>query len=152
MRRETCKNLGRCKRRKQANVAPSSGEIMYEALGAIYLRRDVPDRVDGVLYRKATWGGGWWYATLHLLGLVPRNETLPASNALNCHLKKETSLRIVSLCLLSSLPLVYNRLRCHFAHINRRFDNYNCLILREIRPVNQSLMLYLSVLLSVFRR
>lgn len=25
---------------------------MYEALGAIYLRRDVPDRVDGVLYRR----------------------------------------------------------------------------------------------------
>lgn len=30
----------------------SSSEIMYEALGAIYLGRDVPDRVDGVLYRK----------------------------------------------------------------------------------------------------
>lgn len=30
---------------------------MYEALGAIYLERDVPDRVDGVLYRKeGTWG------------------------------------------------------------------------------------------------
>lgn len=35
----------------------SSREIMYEALGAIYLDRDVPDRVDGVLYRKeGTWG------------------------------------------------------------------------------------------------
>lgn len=30
----------------------NSGEIMYEALGAIYLKRDVPDRVDGALYRK----------------------------------------------------------------------------------------------------
>lgn len=30
----------------------SPSEIMYEALGAIYLERDVPDRVDGVLYRK----------------------------------------------------------------------------------------------------
>lgn len=37
---------------EEGGIGESSREIMYEALGAIYLERDVPDRVDGVLYRK----------------------------------------------------------------------------------------------------
>lgn len=70
---------------------------MYEALGAINLRWDVLDRVDGVLYRKepeAREENGMGERTPGPKTLIPENETLAAasSTALNCHLKKESSL------------------------------------------------------------
>lgn len=69
---------------------------MYEALGAIYLWRDVPDRVDGVLYRKEpeARGGGGGKSHLVPSGSSPVNETLAAATStdVNCHPKKESSL------------------------------------------------------------
>lgn len=70
---------------------------MYEALGAINLRRDVLDRVYSVLYRKepeAREEKGIRERAPGPKTLVHKNETLAAasSNALNCHLKKESSL------------------------------------------------------------
>lgn len=82
---------------EEAMGGRGDSEIMYEALGAINLLWDVLDRVDWILYRKepeAREEKGMRKRTPGPKTLVPKNETLAAasSNALNCHLKKESSL------------------------------------------------------------